>query len=73
MSLLVVGTLAYDSVTTSVGSREESLGGSGMYFSVSSNYFTNVSLVAIVGSDFKSSERSFLANKNIDISNSLFL
>jgi len=69
VSLLVVGTLAYDSVTTSIGSREESLGGSGMYFSVSSNYFTNVSLVAVVGSDFKSGERSFLANKNIDISN----
>ena len=69
MSLLVVGTLAYDSVTTSAGYREESLGGSGMYFSIAANYFTDVSLVAIVGTDFKNSERSFLANKNIDLSN----
>ena len=69
MSLLVVGTLAYDSVTTDAGYREESLGGSGMYFSIAANYFTGVSLVAIVGTDFKSSERSFLANKNIDLSN----
>ena len=69
MSLLVVGTLAYDSVTTAAGYREESLGGSGMYFSIAANYFTDVSLVAIVGTDFKNSERSFLANKNIDLSN----
>ena len=69
MSLLVVGTLAYDSVTTSAGYREESLGGSGMYFSIAANYFTDVSLVAIVGTDFKNNERSFLANKNIDLSN----
>ena len=69
MSLLVVGTLAYDSVTTGAGYREESLGGSGMYFSIAANYFTGVSLVAIVGTDFKNSERSFLANKNIDLSN----
>lgn len=69
MSLLVVGTLAYDSVTTDAGYREESLGGSGMYFSIAANYFTGVSLVAIVGTDFKNSERSFLANKNIDLSN----
>ena len=69
MSLLVVGTLAYDSVTTAAGYREESLGGSGMYFSIAANYFTDVSLVAIVGTDFKNSERFFLANKNIDLSN----
>ena len=69
MSLLVVGTLAYDSVTTAAGYREESLGGSGMYFSIAANYFTGVSLVAIVGTDFKNSDRSFLANKNIDLSN----
>ena len=69
MSLLVVGTLAYDSVTTSAGYREESLGGSGMYFSIAANHFTDVSLVAIVGTDFKNSDRSFLANKNIDLSN----
>ena len=69
MSLLVVGTLAYDSVTTGAGSKEESPGGSGMYFSVAASYFTDVSLVAVVGTDFKTSERSFLANKNIDLSN----
>ena len=69
MSLLVVGTLAYDSVTTDAGYREESLGGSGMYSSIAANYFTGVSLVAIVGTDFKNSERLFLANKNIDLSN----
>ena len=40
-----------------------------MYFSLASNYFTNVSLVSVVGSDFQSNDRSFITGKGIDISN----
>ena len=51
MTLLVVGSVAYDSVQTPQGAREDSLGGSATYFSIASSYFSPVSLVAIVGED----------------------
>ena len=42
MTLLVVGSVAYDSVTTGAGTRDDALGGSATYFSVASSFFTNV-------------------------------
>ena len=68
MSLLVVGSVAYDSVTTAAGSRADSLGGSALYFSASASYFTNVSLVAIVGEDFSEADRKKLSGREVDIS-----
>ena len=53
MSLLVIGTVAYDSVKTPSGSVEESLGGSATYFSFSSNHFKKTELIAAIGEDFK--------------------
>ena len=68
MSLLVVGSVAYDSVTTAAGSRADSLGGSALYFSASASYFTNVSLVAVVGEDFSEADRKKLGAREVDIS-----
>ncbi len=52
MSLIVIGTVALDSVKTPFGKADSILGGSATYFSVSASYFTNVSLVAVIGEDF---------------------
>lgn len=52
MSLLVVGSIAFDSVETPFGKREEALGGSALYFSYAASYFGPVRLVGVVGEDF---------------------
>ncbi|MCX5781916.1 MAG: PfkB family carbohydrate kinase [Elusimicrobia bacterium] len=52
MSILVVGSVALDSVKTPFGEVKQALGGSGTYFSISASYFTKVNLVAVVGKDF---------------------
>ncbi len=51
MSVLVVGTVALDSVETPFGKQKDILGGSATFFSISSSYFTDVRLVAVVGTD----------------------
>lgn len=68
MSLLVVGSMAFDSVKTPFGEREDAIGGSATYFSVSASYFTDVRLVAVVGSDFPQGELDFLAERSVDLS-----
>ncbi len=67
-SVLVVGSVAYDSVKTPSGTRNNALGGSATYFSISASYFNNVSLVAVVGDDFFEKDFAMLNNKNIDTS-----
>ncbi len=67
MSLLVVGTVALDSVKTPFGEIENALGGSATYFSTSASYFTDVRLVAVVGDDFPKEHIQFLKSRNIDI------
>jgi len=52
MSLLVVGSVAIDSVETPFGKRKEVLGGSATFFSISASFFTKVNLVAVIGRDF---------------------
>ena len=66
--VLVVGSLAYDSVTTPSGSAKKSLGGSANYFSVAASFFTNVRVVGVVGSDYQDSDREILQNRNVDLS-----
>lgn len=66
MSLLVVGTVALDSVKTPFGNVENALGGSATYFSTSASYFTEVRLVAVVGEDFPKEHILFLKSKSID-------
>ena len=56
MSLLVVGSVAYDAVETPFGKKEEILGGSASHFSISASFFTKVGIVGVVGGDFKEQE-----------------
>ncbi|MFU8806349.1 MAG: sugar kinase, partial [Bradymonadaceae bacterium] len=66
MSLLVVGSVAFDSVETPFGKVEETIGGSAMFFSTAASYFTKISLVAVVGEDFPETEIDFLRSREID-------
>ena len=68
MSLLVVGSVAYDSVTTPAGSRQRALGGSAVYFSIAASYFAEVSLVGIVGQDFDERCVELLRSRGVDVS-----
>jgi sugar/nucleoside kinase (ribokinase family) len=67
MKILVVGSIAYDTVRTPFGQAEEVLGGSASYFSVAASFFTSVRLVAAVGEDFKTVDRSVLERREIDL------
>ena len=67
MSLVVVGSVAFDSVKTPFGEVDEVLGGSATYFSTSASYFTDVSVVAVVGSDFPEKHLTFLKSRKIDV------
>lgn len=67
MSILVVGSVAYDSVETPFGKKDNVLGGSATYFSVAASFFTPVSLVACVGKDFRQEDRYLLESRSIDL------
>src|SRR5215211_9213544 len=56
MSLLVVGSVAYDAVETPFGKCDQMLGGSASHFSISASFFTNVGIVGVVGGDFTDQE-----------------
>lgn len=66
MSLVVVGTMAYDSVKTPFGARERSLGGSATYFSLSASFFTDVNLVAVIGEDFDETDLGMLKEHGVN-------
>lgn len=68
MSLLVVGSVALDTVKTPFGEARETLGGSACYFSTAASFFTEVQLVAVVGEDFPPEHLGFLQQRNIDLS-----
>ncbi len=67
MSILVVGSIALDSVETPFGKVKEVLGGSAVYFSTAASFFTDINMVAVVGSDFPQEHVDFLTSRNIDI------
>jgi sugar/nucleoside kinase (ribokinase family) len=68
VSLLVVGSVALDSVETPFGKVKEALGGSAVYISVAASYFTApVRLVGVVGGDFSGNHIKFLEERNIDL------
>ncbi|MCX5808855.1 MAG: PfkB family carbohydrate kinase [Proteobacteria bacterium] len=67
MKLLVVGTLAYDSIETPFGKVKDVLGGSALHFTNSASFFTDVGIVATVGKDFEMSEIAFLKERNVDM------
>jgi sugar/nucleoside kinase (ribokinase family) len=68
MSLLVVGSVAFDEVETPFGKCEKMLGGSASHFSISASYYTDVRVVAVVGGDFDEAELEVFRQKGIDTS-----
>ncbi len=66
--LLVVGSVAFDTVKTPFGEVEDVLGGSATYFSTAASFFTGVDLIAVVGEDFPEKHIEFLKSRGIDIS-----
>jgi sugar/nucleoside kinase (ribokinase family) len=67
MSILVVGSIGFDTVETPQGTASNVLGGAATYFAVAASYFTPIQLVAVVGEDFPDEERTFLAGRGIDL------
>ena len=65
--LLVVGSVALDTVRTPFGEATEVLGGSATFFSVAASYFTNVDLIAVIGEDFPEAHLEFLKSRHIDV------
>jgi len=68
MGILVVGSVAFDSIKTPFGVADDVLGGSACYFSTAASFFTAVNLVAVVGDDFPQHHIDFLRSRNIDLS-----
>ncbi|MCC6366357.1 MAG: sugar kinase [Bryobacterales bacterium] len=68
MSLVAVGSVAYDGVETPHGKVERMLGGACTYIALSASYFTHVKIVAVVGEDFAREDRNLLDSRNIDTS-----
>ena len=67
MSLLVVGSVALDSVETPFGKRDNVLGGSATYFSAAASLLTRVSVVGVVGDDFPLGDLDFLKQRGVDL------
>jgi sugar/nucleoside kinase (ribokinase family) len=68
VSILVVGSVFFDSIETPHGKVERALGGAATYFSVAASFFTPVRMVATVGDDFPRHEIDFLSKRGIDLS-----
>jgi sugar/nucleoside kinase (ribokinase family) len=67
MSIVAVGSVAFDTVTTPSGHAANMLGGSATYFALAASYFTDVRIVAVVGDDFNSEHESVLRKRGVDI------
>jgi sugar/nucleoside kinase (ribokinase family) len=68
VSILVVGSVAFDTVTTPFGAVKDALGGSATHFSVAASFFSPVRLVAVVGDDFTAEHRQPLLDRGVDLS-----
>lgn len=68
MSLLVVGSVAFDAIKTPYGEVGKILGGAATYFSLAASFFTKVRVVGVVGEDFTHKEEQVFHDRNIDIS-----
>jgi|SRR5208337_696151 len=66
MSVLVVGSVAYDDITSPSGSVKDILGGAATYFSLAASYFTQVRVVAVVGDDFGPEQEKVFHQHGID-------
>jgi sugar/nucleoside kinase (ribokinase family) len=68
MSITVVGSIAYDSVSTPFGERQRMLGGAAVHFALAASFFQEVRVVGPVGDDFGETELDVLRNRGVDIS-----
>ena len=67
MSIVVVGSVAYDGVETPHGKVERMLGGSCTYIALSASYFSPVKIVGVVGDDFAQEDTDLLASRGVDL------
>ncbi len=67
MSLVVVGSVAYDGVETPHGRVERMLGGAATYISLAASYFTKTSIVAVVGDDFAKEDTQLLLDHGVNL------
>jgi len=68
MSILVVGSVAFDTLETPHGKRERCLGGAATHFSLAASFFTKVRVIGVVGDDFTAEHEAVFTKKGIDIS-----
>src|SRR5262245_14985632 len=66
-SLLVVGSIAFDSIETPNGSVDNALGGSATYFSYAASFFAPPRLVGVIGEDFPADHRQMLVDRGVDV------
>jgi sugar/nucleoside kinase (ribokinase family) len=67
MAILVVGSVAFDTIRTPFGQVDDILGGSATYFALAASHFTTVNVVAVVGSDFGERELEVFRGRSIDL------
>ena len=67
MSIMVVGSVAFDTIKSQFGERHKILGGAATYFSLAASYFTQVRVVAVVGDDFTPELEAVLTSRGIDV------
>jgi sugar/nucleoside kinase (ribokinase family) len=68
MSIVAVGSIAFDTVTTRYGTEERMLGGTATYFGLAASYFTDVRVVGVVGEDFTAEHENVLRSHGVDVS-----
>ena len=67
MAILVVGSVAFDSLETPHGKRERCLGGAATHFALAASFFTDVRVIAVVGEDFTAAEEAVFTRRKIDV------
>jgi sugar/nucleoside kinase (ribokinase family) len=67
MSIMVVGSVAFDTIKSQYGERHKILGGAATYFALAASHFTQVRVVAVVGDDFTPELESVLTSRGIDV------
>ena len=66
MAILVVGSVAFDSIETPHGKRAKILGGAATHFALAASYFTDVRVIAVVGEDFLPEHEAVFTKRGID-------
>lgn len=65
--ILVVGSVAYDSISTPSGHVDSTLGGSANYFSLAASMYSKVNIVGVVGEDYENEDLEMLTSRNVDV------